>query len=262
LNYAFLKIMRNGKCADKPMYVWGILQAAALAKVLGFGRISVVEFGVAGGFGLLSAEVTAHSVERLADIEIDIYGFDTGVGLPKPVDIRDQPNMWFEGQLPMDKPKLECALTKAKLVIGPVSETLPSFIGLNPAPIGFVSIDVDLYSSTVDALSVFRADHDRLLPRVITYFDDIDGHTYNEFCGERLAINEFNSSSSARKICPIHGLRYFLPRNQFQELWVDGMYWAHLFEHPLYSRLDSYNKPVRSDITGTDLRVRPDSAWR
>ena len=85
---------------------------------------------------------------------------------------------------------------------------------------------------------MFRADHDRLLPRVITYFDDIDGHTYNEFCGERLAINEFNSFSSARKICPIHGLRYFLPRNQFQELWVDGMYWAHLFEHPLYSHPD------------------------
>ena len=137
LKYAFHKIMRNGNCADKPMYVWGILQGVALARVLGYGRISVIEFGVAGGFGLLSAEATAHSVERLVDIKIDVYGFDTGVGLPKPVDIRDQPNMWFEGQLPMDKPRLELALTKAKLVIGPVSETLPSFIGLNPAPIGF-----------------------------------------------------------------------------------------------------------------------------
>jgi hypothetical protein len=55
LNYAFLKIMRH-------------LKGAALAKVLGFGRISVIDFGVAGGFGLLSAEATAHSVEHLVDI--------------------------------------------------------------------------------------------------------------------------------------------------------------------------------------------------
>ena len=32
-------------------YAWGVLQGAALAKVLGYPRISVIEFGVAGGSG-------------------------------------------------------------------------------------------------------------------------------------------------------------------------------------------------------------------
>ena len=262
LNYAFLEVVADGRCAYRPAYVWGILQAAALAKVLGIPKISVIEFGVAGGFGLLCAEAIARSVEVMTEIEIDLYGFDTGVGLPKPQDVRDQPNMWFEGQLPMDREALEAALVKAQLVMGPVNETLPSFVANNPAPIGFVSVDVDLYTSTSDALNVLRTDHKNTLPRVVCYFDDIFGHTYNEFCGERLAINEFNASDADRKICPIYKLRNFLPQTEFLELWPDGMYWAHLFKHPMYNRLDSFNKAVISDIEGVDIRVPPNSGWR
>ncbi len=261
LNYAFLKLMKDGQCVRKPMYVWGILQGAALAKVLGIPKISVIEFGVAGGFGLLGAEAIARSVEAITEVDIDVFGFDTGIGMPKPQDVRDQPNMWFEGQLPMDRAALEAALVKAQLVIGPVKETLPSFVAGDPAPVGFVAHDLDLYTSTADALDLFRADHKHLLPRVSCYFDDIFGHTYNEFCGERLAINEFNASTNKREICPVHGLRYFLPRKEFQELWPDGMYCAHFFEHPMYARLDSFNKAVIADIEGMDIRVPPDSGW-
>ena len=94
----------------------------------------------------------------------------------------------------LDQPRLEAALTKAKLVIGPVSESLPQFIDGRPSPVGFVSVEVDLYSSTVDALKVFQTDHDRLLPRIITYFDDIDGHTYFPGSDSQLA----NSMRPAR----------------------------------------------------------------
>ena len=250
LNHTFLELMKDERCARRPMYVWGVAQGAALAKVLGMPRISVIEFGVAGGFGLITLESVAEAVERRTDVGIDVIGFDTGVGLPKPEDVRDQPNMWFGGQLPMDRRNLEAALQRAKLFIGDVKETVPSFVTTSPAPVAFVSFDLDLYSSTRDSLALFRSDYGLVLPRVVSYFDDISGHTYNDYCGERLAITEFNNNGSP-KICPIYGLRYFTPRAAFADLWPDGMYFAHFFEHPAYGQLDSLYKPVSMQIDGT-----------
>jgi hypothetical protein len=261
LNYAFLELMQDSRCAQRPWHTWGVLQGAALAKVLKIPRISVIEFGVAGGTGLLNLEAVAETVKGKTDIEIDVLGFDTGVGLPKPEDIRDQPNMWFEGQLPMNRAALESALKSAKLLIGPVRDTVPSFIAKNPAPVAFVSFDLDLYSSTRDALAIFQANHTHLLPRVACYFDDILGHTYNDFCGERLAITEFNNNNDSSKICPIHGLRYFIPRVEFHNFWPDCMYFGHFFEHPMYSVLDSINKGVFADVHGRVMRRPPESDW-
>jgi hypothetical protein len=139
------------------MYTWGVIQGAALAKVLGLSRISVIEFGVAGGFGLLALDTICEIVEGRTDVGIDVFGFDSGVGLPKPADFRDQPNMWFEGQLPMDRAKLEPSLGRARLWLGPVKATIPSFIAENPAPIGFVSLDLDLYSSTREGTQIMMA---------------------------------------------------------------------------------------------------------
>jgi hypothetical protein len=262
LNYTFLRVMKDSLCAQRPQYAWGVIQGAALAKALGILRISVLEFGVAGGCGLAALERIAETVEKETKVDIEVFGFDTGVGLPKPVDSRDQPNMWFEGQLPMNKEKLQSSLARAQLCLGPVGETVPSFLADRPAPVAFVSFDLDLYSSTRDALSIFQSAYENVLPRVVSYFDDIFGHSYNEYCGERLAISEFNSIQDKRKICPIYGLRYFLPRVAFTELWPDGMYFAHFFEHPLYNNLDSFNKAVLAEIDGTVLRRHPDSDWK
>jgi hypothetical protein len=154
----------------------------------------------------LALETISEAVEQRTNVGIDVFGCDSGVGLPKPEDYRDQPNMWFEGQLPMDKAKLEPKLQRAKLCLGPVKEAILAFIAGKPAPVAFVAFDLDLYSSTRDALLIFRPNHAYLLPRVISYFDDIFGHTYNEYCGERIATNEFNNFSTTGKICPIHGL--------------------------------------------------------
>src|SRR6266852_2227376 len=202
LNYTFSELFKLTKGAY-PQYAWGVTQGAALAKVLGLPRVSVIEFGVAGGSGLLALETISEAIERRTNIGIDVFGFDSGVGLPKPEDFRDQPNMWFEGQLPMDRAKLEPKLCRAKLCLGPVKETIPTFIAGNPAPVAFVSFDLDLYSSTRDALFIFKSNYVYLLPRVVSYFDDIFGHTYSDYFGERAAITEFNSSNSTRKICPI-----------------------------------------------------------
>ena len=218
---------------------------------------------MAGGAGLLSLETIAALVASRTGIAIDVYGFDCGTGLPKPRDYRDQPNMWIEGQLPMlNRESLEKQLRKASLRIGPVKTTVPTFLKESPAPITFVCFDLDLYSSTCDALAIFDAEPERLLPRVVCYFDDIMGHTYSDYTGERLAILEFNAAHPMRKLSPIYNLRYFVPHQFARGWWWDPLYFAHCFDHPLYNKPDSITKAVYVDDKGNACRLPVDSDWR
>ena len=107
---------------------------------------------------MLDLEFIAAEVERLSGVMIDVYGFDTGHGLPRPKDDRDLPQLWREGQFGMDVGALQKRLTRAKLILGPVSETVPTFIDAGPAPVGFVVFDLDYYSSTIDAFRLFDAE--------------------------------------------------------------------------------------------------------
>jgi hypothetical protein len=43
------RLMRDPRCRVRPSYIWGVLQGAALGKVLGHRRVSIVELGVAAG---------------------------------------------------------------------------------------------------------------------------------------------------------------------------------------------------------------------
>jgi hypothetical protein len=205
---------------------------------------------------------TAELIETEVGIGIDVYGFDTGAGLPRPRDYRDQPNMWFEGQLPMNIERVRNKLRRATLNVGLVSETVPAYLERSPAPVAFISFDLDLYSSTRDSLAILNAEHERILPRIVCYFDDIIGHSYSDFTGERLAIREFNDSNEARKLCPIYGLRYFVPRTYGQNFYWDLFYLAHTFDHPLYGELDSLTKAVYTDEDGKDYRLSPKSNWK
>ena len=219
-------------------FAWGVLSAAHLARSIEIPRISVIEFGVAGGNGLVALERIAKDIERLYRIGIDVYGFDTGVGLPRPADYRDLPNLYRESGFPMDAAKLRARLKSARLILGDVNETIGTFLASRPAPVGFVSIDVDLYSSTMSALKLFDADPASLLPRVYCYFDDILGETFSEFTGERLAIADFNAAHAMLKISPIFGLRYFLIPPHSTEAWPDQMFIAHLFDHDAYGQYE------------------------
>ncbi|WP_099867847.1 hypothetical protein [Pararhizobium haloflavum] len=262
IGHTFLELLQHSKFHAKPMYAWGVLQAAALAKVLGVPGITVIEFGVAGGAGLLAMEHCAEAAEQCTGVKIDVLGFDSGQGLPEPIDHRDQPNMWFAGQLPMDETTLRAALRRSQLIIGDVSTTVTEHIGKIRYPVGFVSFDLDLYSSTRNALTLFSYDSERYLPRVSCYFDDIFGYTYNEFCGERLAIAEFNQESETRKLSPISGLKFFVPKLVANEMWVESMYFAHVFDHDNYNDPDTFNKAVITDIHGEDIRLPPQSDWK
>jgi hypothetical protein len=250
LNYRLLQLRRQTPTL-RAHFAWGVLSAAHLAKALKVPRISAIEFGVAGGNGLLALESLAQQVAALYAIDIDVYGFDTGIGLPKPTDYRDLPNLYRESGFGMDVAKLRARLTRARLILGQVAETLGDFLAACPAPVGFISVDVDLYSSTMDVFKLFDADPACLLPRVFVYCDDILGETFSEFTGERLAITEFNSAHEKRKISQIFGLRYFLRGEDRQEAWPDQMYIAHVFDHPLYGQ---YAGLARDAGGWTDLK--------
>jgi hypothetical protein len=231
----------------RPHYHWGTLCGAFLAGNLGVPRISVIEFGVAGGNGLIDLEAIAADAERLSGVTIDVYGFDTGRGLPRPQDHRDLPQLWREGQFGMNVDALRARLTRARLVLGPVSETVPAFIANGPAPVGFVAFDMDFYSSTIDAFRLFDADAARILPRITCYFDDIMGFSYADFNGERLAISDFNRAGTSRKLSPIYGLRYLLG---VDARWSEMMHMLHAFDHPRYGDYDG-------SLVATEYPLRP-----
>lgn len=240
--YNFLKdqmqeILSAGSLYRRPQYVWGVLSAADLAKNLQIERISVIELGVASGQGLRSLEAISKKVEDILEMQIDVYGFDSGEGLPKPVDYRDLPNLWTEGYFPMDQEKLMANLDKAKLYIGLVKDTIKKFSLSSPAPIGFIAFDLDLYSSTKDAFQLFATSNDNLfLPRIHCYFDDVWGWTYSDWNGELLAISEFNQENNLKKISKIYGLRYLLDIKD--SYWTEQMYLLHIFDHDLYNKND------------------------
>ncbi len=224
---------------DRPYYGYCLYNAAVLATKLKYKRISVLEFGVAGGEGLLNLEYHAQEISKLFAIDIDIYGFDTGEGLPDPVDYRDLPYHWKKGFFKMDVPKLQSRLKKAKLVLGDIKGTSKDFFEkYNPAPIGAILYDFDFYSSTVDALNMLGAGERYYLPRVFCYFDDTMGNEvalYNDYTGQRLAINEFNLAHKEVKL----GIPYYLFGRKFIENWYYQVWICHFFKHSRYNEFVS-----------------------
>ena len=129
-------------------------------------------------------------------------------------------------------------MATGELVLGNISETLDNFIeDYDPAPIAAISFDLDLYSSTRDAFKLLESNERFFLPRVLCYFDDILGsgiELFNEYTGERLAINEFNANSKNRKMCPVNLEMinfYFRGKN----ILLHSIYSFHIFNHSRYT---------------------------
>jgi hypothetical protein len=230
---------------SRPAYAYGVQQGAYLASRLGVPAISVIEFGVAGGRGLVALEEIARLASRAYGVKIEVYGFDRAVGLPKTSDFRDLPYTWEEGFFEMDVDELRSRLDAARLVVGDIADTVPTFVDTHdPAPVAFVSVDLDYYSSTVDALRIFDVPESRVLPRVLCYFDDLVGEDHvlqNDYVGEALAVREFNLDRKECKILPVNGLaaKRVLPAD-----WNDSMLAMHRFDHTDY---DTYVGPPKNE---------------
>jgi hypothetical protein len=216
----------------RQQYAYPILRAADFAREWGYKKLTLIEFGVAAGSGLLNICEIAKLVTKETGVEFEIYGFDTGSGMPEPVDYRDLPENYQAGDFPMDQKKLKENLPKnCHLIIGPILETVPAFLEKisAEAPIGFVSVDVDYHSSARDALTAFFGDPDKYLPVIPVYFDDLGDETVNPWVGEELGINEFNKKTEFRKIAPYNMLRQ--RRICKNAKWIGHMYALHVHDH-------------------------------
>ena len=221
----------------RPHYAYGTYAAADLARRLRVRAISVVEFGVAGGRSLVALECIAQEISQETGVDISVFGFDSGTGMPSPRDYRDLPYVWGEGFYKMDEARLRARLKATKLVLGDVKHTVPNFISEGGfPPLGFIAFDLDYYSSTKEALQIFDGESATRLPRVYCYFDDIMWPEYachNEYIGELCAIREFNAENSAnRALCPVHMMPYMFAHRAG---WHEQIYVLHDFHHPMYA---------------------------
>lgn len=178
-------------------YATNIMAAAKAAKSLGGDCVSVIEFGVAAGSGLLNAQFHSREIERITGIKIQVYGFDTGEGLPQTEKEKPGENVRFfytPGDYKMNKQVLSDRLEdRTKLVLGNIEDTLPDFIEKEtPYPIGAIFVDMDTYEAAkciLDWLGKYPAS-ECFLPRIFMYFDDVAPQFGNK--GEDKAIKEFN----------------------------------------------------------------------
>lgn len=218
-----------------PWYAYGVLRAADHAAKVGVSSIWALEFGVAAGRGLRRLRLIGDEVSRLTGVKIRIAGFDTGAGMLEPSDYRDHPEKYRAGDYAMqDMKMLQAELgSDVNLVIGDIAETIASFRDSleKTCPVGFVAVDVDVYTAAKAALQLFSGDPECYLPFTFSYFDDITNSHFNKFCGELLAIEEFNNENDLRKIDLDRGvwLRHKLLGPQ---TWYERMYVTHIFDHP------------------------------
>jgi hypothetical protein len=166
-------------------------------------------------------------------VAFDVVGLDSGRGLPAPRDFRDHPEAYREGWYPMDEGKLRRALGRnTRLIIGPFEETVVPFVSsLTPeAPVGFVSLDVDYYSSARDALALFCGLPEAYLPYLPVHVDDISFPSHNSKAGEALAIEEFNREHPMRSV---ERDRFLVHRRIFKNAaWLEQMFTLHVLDHP------------------------------
>ena len=226
-------------------HAYSLLKAADRAKGLGLESVTVIEFGVAAGAGLMNLAKVAAKVTRLTGVEIRICGFDTGLGMPPPQSYRDHPDLYQEGDFKMDVAALRAALpANCHLVIGEVETTVPRFLEelSDASPLGFISIDVDYYYSTKQALRILSGPPSKYLPKVAVYLDDLEDESHNSYCGELLAVREFTDSHEFRKIEKHAFLRsYRIFRNA---RWIDHIFTAHILDHPTRSTLRQSRQSV------------------
>jgi hypothetical protein len=214
-------------------HAYGMLKAADEARARGIGRLTVVELGVASGTGLLNLCEIGRRVTAETGVEFRLVGFDTGEGMPPPVDFRDHPELYKEGWFPMDREALVASLpANAEIRFGPVEQTVTAFAAeLGPeAPLGFATLDVDFYSSSVGALRLFTGRPDAYLPYVTVYVDDLALPTHTRYAGELLAIREFNRDHELRKLdwdWNLRNTRLFKGAE-----WLTHMFKLHVLDHP------------------------------
>jgi len=218
---------------SRPNYVYGMLRAADVAQYFGKQHVTVVEFGVASGAGLMNMIDLAPVIENETGVKFRIVGFDTGSGLPPTDGYKDHPEIWTPGDFTTEnRDKLLHELDgRAEMIWGDIHETIDSFTDtLDPsAPLGFISLDVDIYSATTAALRCLTGHAEKYSPAVSMYFDDVGFFFANRWAGELAAIAEFNDVHELRKMDRDRSLPGHRPTRT--DGWYERMYVCHILDH-------------------------------
>jgi len=220
---------------------------------LGYDEVSVLELGVAGGNGLLSLEKYKKKIQKLYSVKINIYGFDSGEGLPVINDKLNLPFLWKSGDYKIDKKKLENKVN-SKIIYGDIKYTVDDFIKTNPKNIVCIFFDLDLYTSTKDFLNQINKLEKFLCPRVHCYFDDVfnSNHWINEHNGERLAINQFNNENK--------NLKFGLSLDNINDfkfpLGKGHLFILHNFNHIDYNKYIGNNNENSLNLYDTKIRTK------
>jgi hypothetical protein len=242
IRVAFLKYLTLKFKTFRPHYETILLESCYEAKLLGYDEVSVIELGVAGGNGVIALEKYKLKIQKLLNIKINIYGFDTGEGLPKTNSIYDLPFYWKENNYKVNKNILKNKIN-SKIYYGDITNTIDKFIIIPPKNIVSIFFDLDLYTSTKNFLDQIYKIEDFLCPRVYCYFDNIfcPENWISQFNGELLAINEFNQQNNNIKIGhsvdSLKDFRFPLAKNL--------LFMMHVFNHK------DYNKYIGHDTTET-----------
>ena len=135
--------------------------------------------------------------------------------------------------------QLEATLKHTTLVIGDVRDTCPEFGDkFQPAPIAGIIFDLDFYTSTMDAFTIFDSAPEFRLPRIVCYFDDLEF----QYSGESQAIRDFNKDTKVRAIGKKYGNSWPNMRNH---PFYESIFEFHDLEHPRYNELLKARFPHR-----------------
>ena len=242
IKYRFAKFFLNEKryfnlivkgILPRPQYALGLFLSAAFAKEQGIKKFSVIEFGCWEGEGLIDLEHYSNEIEKIFEVNIEIYGFDGGSGMPKPKDYKDRIYQFSEGEMKFSNEENKRVLKKSKFIIGKFDETIPKFLKDKFAPIGCVFNDQDYFSSTIDSFKIFK-ESKNLLPKVFLYFDDLNFSS--KMTGELGAINDFNINNKLQ-IEKIPEMAETL--SLFWKKWIflgKRFFLIHNFQHELYNK--------------------------
>ena len=221
-------------------YAFGVYEGAKRAKLLGLNEITVIEFGVANGRGLMAMALYAAKVEKALHIKINVLGFDSGGGMPQTKGYKDHPELYTTGDFPLqNREKLLSILPgSTKLIFLDLINS--NWTDSVNTPVAFMSVDVDYYSSTLAVLNnLANIKSGLLLPNVLIYFDDILLPNHNPYQGELLAINEFNAANEFRRIVSYsQALR--TTRRLKNARWIDQIFQLHVLDHKV--RNEEYRK--------------------
>lgn len=229
---------------ERRRYAFALLKAADYAKAQGHKKIYALEFGIAAGAGLVNLAWLARHITKDTGVEIGIVGFDTGTGMPRPLDYRDYPEEFIEGDFPLPDPEaLRRKLPpEVRVIYGPAGETARGFVETLDAPVGFVSLDLAYYSSTVDAMQALLAPAEKYLPMTLIYLGAVLIDNANPAVGELLAVREFNELHRYRQVHPFTHLR---DKRIFKNgLWHHQIHTLHVLDHPKRAGVEKLSREV------------------